>query len=214
MESPDRDQEFDDAAVDEPVHLPDHSLRRRLLRHGMRPMELAPIEHLLKPLYDPWYRECIECGAPLDRPGELHYVERALRSGEPIFEYALCESCVFRFQDDLSTESTERITVYWMQNFDLEARESCVAGTDDAQGLVDSCVFTGKKRDEIEEYQIWAWVQDGQLAVDGYSPALVSSAVIEDLQELLSKKTRDRFDNFIRDRLGLPPELQKLPIFL
>jgi len=214
MDDPDLHPEPLDDEPDAFELRPPAGVRRWLLRQDAQSRDLEPIRSLLSPLYDPWYRSCIECGGELGRNGDLYYLERALRRGEPIFEYALCENCVYSFQDDLSKQSLQKIYRYWLQNFDVERRQQVLEGSSDARGLVANCVFTDRPREELDEFQVWAWIRDGQLWVDPYSPAVISSEIIEQMSEQLSRQTRDRIDDFIRDRLGLPPELQNLPLLL
>lgn len=194
---------------------PSHDLRRQMLRRESVAMDLGPVRDLLAPLYHDWYHECIECGRSLDE-STYYYVERAVRRGEPLFEYALCEDCVYAFQDEISSESTRIITEYWLRHYDLDRRgdlRSESAGSS-ALPLLGECVFTHRPASEIDEYQIWAWMCGNQLSVDDYAPALCSTEIIESVAELLSKKTRERLDDFVRDRLGLPPELQQLPLLV
>jgi len=206
------ENEADDHLVELTIR-PTHDLRRQLLRRESVTMDLGPVRELLAPLYDDWYHECVECGRSLD-DDTYYYVERALRRGEPLFEYALCEDCVYSLQDDISDESVQTITNYWLRHYDLDRRTALRSDGKSALPLLGECVFTQRPTEEIEEYQVWAWMRGGRLSVDDFAPALCSTTAIEQVTELLSQKTRERLDDFVRDRLGLPPELQKLPLIL
>lgn len=222
MDRPDRDHRDSgrdrDAAdrreADGTEPAPDLDLRRWILRAGVRLMEMGEVGPLLEPLYDPWYRSCIQCGGALGRDGELYYVERALRSGEPLFEYAMCETCVLGLQDDLSHESRRKITDHWIEYFDVQGRRQRLYASRDPASLVDRCALYGRPREELDEFQIWAWAKGGRLAVDDYSPGILCPDAVEDIVGLLSRQTRDRLDDFVRDRLGVPPELESLPVLL
>lgn len=169
---------------------------------------------LLRPLASAWYVECIECGGDLTDPGATYYVERAIRGGEPLYEFAICESCLFDHEDEFSAESIRAIGNFWLQRADLDARDELVGAVENGDVLFDRCLLSQRQRDEIDEYQVFAWCRDGMFIADTTSPGVISGAVVEELLPLLSRKTRDTMDDFIRDHLGLPPELQKLPIFV
>ena len=206
----------DDAggAAEEIDPRPDRELRRRLQLLHARPLDMGSARELLQPLYGGWYRECVECGAPVGADDEPYYVERALRGSEPLFEYALCQPCVFAFQDDLSIESIRRIGRFWLEVQDLDDRLERLRSATDGASLMEVCLLSGRPRRELEEFQVWAWVRSGRLDVDEHAPGVVSGAVLDEVVELLSRRTRERLDDFVRDRLGLPPELHNLPILV
>jgi hypothetical protein len=193
---------------------PSESLQRAIHRLSSRPMAMGSVLPLLTPLYHGWYRECVQCGRLVGADGAPYYVERALRRGEPVFEYAMCESCVFGMQNDLSRESIERVTAYWMQHFDPEERQHRLGNGLDPGPLVEACILKRLPRADLDELQVWAWVENGRLMVDDHAPGILSGDAVEEIANLLSKRTRDRFDDFVRDCLGLPPELCNVPILI
>lgn len=193
---------------------PSSSLQRLIHRIGARPMAMGSVRDLLTPLFHGWYRECVQCGTLVGADGEPYYVERALRRGEPLFEYAMCDRCVFALQNELSRESIERVTAVWFASFDADARWRRLGDGLDPGPLVDACVLDGTPRAELEEFQVWAWVAEGRLFVDDYAPGILSGAAAERVAAVLSRSTRDRLDEFVRDRLGVPPELCNLPILV
>lgn len=193
---------------------PSANLQRLIHRLGARPMAMGSVRALLTPLFHRWYRECVQCGNAVGADGEPYYVERALRRGEPLFEYAMCDACVFALQSELSRESIERVTAVWYSRFDVDARWRRLGDGLDPGPLVDACVLEGTPRAQLEEFQVWAWVADGRLFVDDYAPGILSAAGAERVAAVLSRSTRDRLDAFVRDRLGVPPELCNLPILV
>jgi len=194
---------------------PDRRLRRRLRDLYARELPMGVLaKSLLKPLSTVWYVECVDCGRDLTDPGTTYYVERAIRGGEPMYEFALCETCLFDYEDEFSAESIRAIGDFWLEHANLEDRDALVESTENADALLERCLLNGGHRDALEEYQVFAWCRDGRLICDAGAPGLLSGAVIEELIPLLSRKTRDTMDDFIRDNLGLPPELQNLPVFV
>ena len=52
---------------------------------------------------------------------------------------------------------------------------------------------------------------DGRHLLFTYLPYMISVEGIDELIPLLSKKTRDRLDDFIEEFLGMPPEFRASP---
>ena len=194
---------------------PDRALRRRLREESARPLPMGTeVRALLKPFAADWYTECTQCGRAIGAPGETYYVERALRGDEPLFEFALCETCLNDFEDELSSESMLAIGRFWLRHCDLDDREERIEDAADADDLVATCLLSGEARTALDEFQVWAWCRDGQLLADPFAPAIVSGAMMERLGECLSQKTRDAMDGFVRDNLGLPPEMKTVPVLV
>ena len=194
-------------------YLPDHETRRRDREVHARLLPMGPsLRDLLRPLDGGWYTECLKCGLDLSTPGVTYYAERAFRDDEPLFEYALCDSCVFGFQDEFSPRSMETVQDFWERHIDRRARFARVTSTRDGDDLVERCLLSGVPRAELVEIQAWAWCRDEQILLDFDTPAFASGAIIGEVAELLSRETRDALDDFIREHLGLPPELRNLPL--
>lgn len=208
----DPDDLYDSESEDDPR--PSESLQRAIHRLGSRPMAMGSIRSLLTPLYHGWYRECVQCGRLVGADGAPYYVERALRRDEPVFEYALCETCVYGLQNEISRESIERLTAHWMQHFDPDDRQRRLQGALDPGPLVEVCMLKRIPRSQLDELQVWAWVENGRLMVDDYAPGILSGVAVEEIAQLLSKQTRDRLEEFVRDCLGMPPELCNVPILI
>ena len=74
---------------------------------------------------------------------------------------------------------------------------------------LDECLLSGKHLQDMETYQVYAHCTGTQLSMNrGYY--MLSDAVIEEIQELLSDKTRDELERFSDENLGVPPELKHL----
>lgn len=194
---------------------PDRALRRTMREQYAKILPMGETARgLLRPFATAWYVECVQCGRDLTDPGTTYYVERALRRDEPLFEFALCESCVYDFEDEFSQESIEAIGRFWLQRADFDDREDRIDLTENGDELVETCIVSGRPRRELDEFQVFAWCRDGQFVADGVTPGILSGEIIDELAEKLSRKTRESLDDFIRENLGLPPELHKLPVLI
>ena len=153
--------------------------------------------------------KCTVCEAPLDEDGTQYLIHKAFHREEVIFEYALCLPCRARMQEELSAESLERINAY-MDQYDMEARneEMLVDRGPDVSAWLSHCFITGRPVTGADEHHIYAFCDGPDLIFNGLPMAIVGD-VNEELNELLSQKTRDRLDGFVDEQFGLPPELKQ-----
>ena len=155
------------------------------------------------------FTKCTVCGADLREDGTPYLIHKAFHREEVIFEYALCLPCRARMMEELSKESIERINGY-MEQYDMEARaEELLADRGpDVSSWLSHCLITGRPVDEADEHHIYAFCDGPDLIFNGLPMALVGD-VNEEMNELLSQKTRDRLDGFVDEQFGLPPELKQ-----
>lgn len=143
-----------------------------------------------------------------------YFIEKAYRrfvdnqGEELLFEVAICMDCAFSMRSTLSKESVSNI-----QNFFFKQAIKRRSTMDDPEGFMENplreCLLNGKSVDEMKEYQIYAHCRGQEISMDG-GYYLLSDDIIEEIQSLLSKETRDELERFSDDNFGIPPELQKL----
>jgi len=170
-------------------------------------VEVPPVFHSF--LEEGPFTKCTVCEAPLDEDGTQYLIHKAFHREEVIFEYALCLPCRARMQEELSAESIERINAY-MDQYDMEARseEMLVDRGPDVSAWLSNCLITGRPVSEADEHHIYAFCDGPDLVFSGLPLAIIGD-VNEELNELLSQKTRDRLDGFVDEQFGLPPELKQ-----
>ena len=155
------------------------------------------------------FSKCTLCNGPLLEDGTPYLIHKAFHRSEVIFEYAMCLPCRAKMQEELSTESLERINQY-MDQFHMEDRNEQLLeeyGTEVAP-WVSHCFISGKPIKGEDEYHYYAFCDGPDLVFNGLPMALVGG-VDEELNELLSQQTRERLDGFVDEQFGLPPELKK-----
>ena len=155
------------------------------------------------------FAKCTLCDETLLEDGTQYLIHKAFHREEVIFEYALCLPCRARMMEELSKESIERINGY-MEQYDMEARagELLADRGPDVSSWLSHCLITGRPVDEADEHHIYAFCDGPDLIFNGLPMALVGD-VNEEMNELLSQKTRDRLDGFVDEQFGLPPELKQ-----
>jgi len=164
------------------------------------------------------FNKCLKCEAELLQSGTPYLIERVFVQQEPIVEYAMCEACVMASQSELSAESRQAVTDYMLSNLDVSQRlgrlsEWAEQDSDDASELMNRCLFSGTRAEDCREKQIAAWCQGDQMRVDHVFPMMISGVAIEELNGVLSEKTRGWIDDFVGDNFGMPPEFCDNPDF-
>ncbi len=173
--------------------------------------EFKPIPRVFHSfLTDEPFACCSMCGKPFGEE-DAHIVEKSYQGSEVIFEYALCYPCRYQLRDDLSKKSLELVAHFFEERVDVKRRrEQLIATFPDHEPWLEACILTGRRRSECESYNIYAECQAGDL-IFSYMPFMISSEGMEELEKVLSRKTRDRLDDFVRDVLGLPGDCLGLP---
>lgn len=155
----------------------------------------------------------MQCDAELLSSGRPYLIERVFRGTEPIIEYALCEACVEAAQQELSQESREAVARYLGERVDFAARLERLRNLQDAadedldpESWFSQCAVTGHNASDSRERQIAAWCEGSQMRIDHALPLMLAGPALEELQEVLSEKTRGWMNDFVSDNFGMPPE--------
>ncbi len=163
------------------------------------------------------FRKCTICGIELIESNLPYVIEKAIKNypedkkTDVIFEYAICIECVEETRNSLSKESLEKINNYMLNHTDLLTRRNFLLSGNNlnVNDWLSNCVVNNKPTEELPEYQIVCQCQ-GDKMLYTYMPYMLSCDVTEEIQELLSKQTKDELDRFYDENLGLPPDLKEL----
>jgi hypothetical protein len=160
--------------------------------------------------------------------GNVPYViEKARTQGEFVFEYALCADCVMRLLHEYSEESLERMRRFVQNEPGLEDAVvidqllwSLGQPTEDGLGApaspdaeaVDHCHRCGRRgADYDEEHTVMGLLVGTRLAMN---VSTICSPCAQGMEEILSRKTRDVHEDFVRRTFpGVPAGLD-LPVGL
>ena len=163
------------------------------------------------------FNTCIMCNNPLLEGSTQYHIEKSfkknLKTGEfeLIFEYALCINCQQKLAEEFSIETMERIKMYYdlYIDFDKRYQELTKDKIIDVNNWISHCVFTKKTIADLDEYHIGALCNGSYLILDAL-PFAISWDVINEMESLYSKKTKDVLDGF--EDLILPPDIrEKIP---
>lgn len=125
---------------------------------------------------------------------------------------AICLACREKICSELSADSTQRINAFVEERFDFEMRfhESQEWPENDIDRWLSNCVITKQPKESCTDYQIAGICFGDQLLIDG-TPLMISADAIEQMQRLMSKKTRDRLGEMVEDFFGMPSEFVDSP---
>lgn len=159
------------------------------------------------------FDHCKMCNKSLLEDNTEYLIEKAYRkfpdnNGEELlFEIAICMECAIKMRSELSKESIQNINRFFAEK--TMERQQQIMEQGPSYDPLNECLLSGKKMDAIQQYQIYAHCRNGELMIDrGYY--MLSDDIIEQIQNLLSKKTREELERFSDENLGVPPELKHL----
>ena len=153
-----------------------------------------PVPQILDSAYlEGPFAECVSCGSDLADPDVIYQIHKTWKSGEVVFEFALCANCAMDTMQDFSEESMERMEAYYGDHFRPR------------QGL-STCDFCGKEKAPDSEFTLGAGCRGGYLL----RPVIViCGECTAASQDNLSRKTRDAWGEFIdRTIPGVPHALE------
>jgi hypothetical protein len=169
------------------------------------------------------FTNCIACNCSLDKVP--HMVEKVRRrytgidTQTTIVEYAICIECGKKMHAKMSEESKARVEQFLMTKADPFKRVIVMnlGHKDDPKGWLQDCPVTKKPISDCMEYAYYGYCEGGELVMS-YWPMALSGEALEEMQELLSAKTREELDDFIGTHFGRPPDLRKAlldrPVFV
>jgi hypothetical protein len=162
------------------------------------------------------FTNCLVCKRDLLMP-DVHYsIEKAIRNypethtQDVIFEYAMCFECIEKLKDELSEESKKNITEYFDTHVNLNQRyEETQKYGEDFNEFISKCIVTGESIYKLNEYVLEAHCVGNKMALS-FMPYMVSDSAMDEIANLLSNKTIEFLDGFMKDNFDYPPEFKDI----
>ena len=143
------------------------------------------------------FRSCTRCGEGLYDFKHGYRVSKIYKGDEVIFEYALCTPCLHNIMEESSEESRKRLYDFQM------SRLRKVTGFDE-------CVLCDRLEEASmrSEYGL-VGICLGEAIVEANK---ICGLCMEDMSELVSKKTRESWDRFVEENFpGVPADFEPFP---
>jgi hypothetical protein len=152
------------------------------------------------------FTACSHCGQPFT-PAVDHLIEKMVVRGDVVYEFALCTTCTGGLQHQLSVDSRQTVRDWFDEHVPMGQRINALATREDRrpESWTERCLVTGLAAEDLDAYTLVGHARGGMLQL-GALPYLISAHCLEDLQEQLSKETRESRDRFLERYLGLPPQ--------
>ncbi|MGE9268356.1 MAG: hypothetical protein ACQKBY_09690 [Verrucomicrobiales bacterium] len=163
---------------------------------------IPPLFHSLE--HDAPFSNCLGCGRAFLDMVENYAITKAFRNGECVFEYALCQQCRLNLVAEFSEESKETMMNFLSDRVDLEARSTRLADEEEVEAWISHCVICESSASESPEHVIATAAHGEEMIFDPY-PMMVCGSCEEELQQSLSKQTRERWDRFVSENFPGPP---------
>jgi hypothetical protein len=147
---------------------------------------------------------CKICDTDLMEPGTNYLIEKAFKSGETIFEHALCLNCYTECHESMSEDSRQHIRDYFSERVNVEDRQKqCMEQhSTNHEKWIAHCMVKGFPVREVEEYQLYGFCIDKDLVFSG-APYVLCGEVIEEILELLSAETLGVMSDLSRKLFGI-----------
>lgn len=159
---------------------------------------------------------CISCDHDLMQGDRYYVIEKvfkrypAMHKTEVLFEYAICSICYDQMKDKLSSESMANLSSYMMTNTDFDGVHQRInEHPNEPEKWLTHCMIKGTSKEEMSEYQVGAFFKGDRLITNYMPPFMVGDLAMEEMNELLSKETKDEMDDFMDENFGVPPELRR-----
>ncbi len=154
------------------------------------------------------FRNCLICSSDLITNPSLYFINKCFLDSETIFEMALCLNCHQHLRSELSQSSLNRIQNY-LEEYQIEPRLNPNHGENAFEEQISNCLIKRRPSEPGEEIQIIAYCQGPELV--RHIPAMMLCwEAVQDMENLLSKETRDVMDGFTETYFG-PPSGAKKP---
>jgi hypothetical protein len=175
----------------------------------------AEIPDIFKNSQKEYFKNCSLCHCDLFQDNSFYFVERLFKKHisfnitEVLFEYAICFDCSENLKKELSEESKSNIEKYMLVHFPAAKRLKNLQRKRKLDHFIDQCAITKKAVNRIENYTLIGHFSANKMLLS-FAPFVLGEEIIEEMNELISAKTRKVLDNFMDKISDLPPELKQL----
>ena len=166
------------------------------------PFEMKPKGPIPEELYsfyeDRPFRICTRCGEGLYDFKHGYRVSKTYKGDEVIFEYALCNHCLHKIMEESSEETQKRLYEFQI------TRMRKTSGFDECE-LCDRPEEAAQR----EEYGL-VGICLGEQIVEANK---ICGLCMEEMNELVSTKTRESWDRFVDENFpGVPADFEAFPV--
>jgi hypothetical protein len=130
------------------------------------------------------FKTCSDCGGRVQETVAPYVIGKAWRDAEVVFEFALCMKCAIGLFSQYSEESKKNLAAYFLP----------LPGV--APSGLEACFRCGRSGPDLAEERSVEAVAFGDALAD--EPIVVCGPCTDGAEKVLSKKTKEAFDDFVR----------------
>lgn len=166
-------------------------------------------------LTDEPFENCSVCDRYLLDDGVVYFIEKAIDKSEIAFEYAMCLPCQMGLETELSEGSIKMIRHYLDEHIEPTRKSRLIEEFGlDHHPWIAGCVICDASWNAAAWKQLVGICDGPDLLFTEWAPLVICGNEAENLYKLLSKKTRDRLDDFVDEVLGNPAGSLDMPPLL
>jgi len=155
------------------------------------------------------FSNCCDCGCELIQSAQMYMVQKNYEGTECIMEYALCNGCKEKLDEQISGKSKEALFDFLFDHAEMvDAPDDYTA--EDSLKQIEECLTCGKERGKCKGYS-YSGLFVGSILVPGPMPMMICDECQETIAENLSEHTKDVKDKFYEENFPGPPNEMDLP---
>lgn len=156
------------------------------------------------------FSHCIDCEKYLLEDGTVYGVQKVYRGSEVILEFAHCGECYQKLFECYSRESQNNIWDFFLDRVDLVKRRKHLLKNawTDLDPWISNCVTCNTPKNELDQF-IVCGLCDGPDLLFYYLPYMICEQCELAINECLSKKSRDIWDEWIEQNFDVPPSVRQ-----
>jgi len=154
--------------------------------------------------HDEPFKTCLTCEQSFMEIDAPYTINKIFQGTECVFEYAICQPCRLKMIEAMSEKSRQHIQNFFETNPHFNARSEKLGESRDHTDWTRHCATCRTPLAEILNYSITCMGFGDDIAFDPY-PMMICSDCESQVQDGLSKASRDQWDKFILDHFDGPP---------
>ncbi len=155
------------------------------------------------------FTNCCDCKCELLSSAQMYMVQKSFSKDECVLEFALCDACKEKLDQQISKESREAIYDFLFDNTTI-LEPNVIDSTADPMLQLEECLACGKQRRDCNGYT-YSGLFVGTHLVPGPLPMMICDDCQGLIAENMSDHTRDMKEKFYADHFPGPPSEADLP---
>ena len=162
------------------------------------------------------FTHCSLCDINLQESQQLYIIEKSVKrypsmnAQEVIMEFVICMSCAIQMSESISEESKKVLDDFQEEKISILLEEKNIDNVDEyIKNQLSHCMFSKKNVSELEEYNMYCHCISDKMVLD-MSPMIVDTKILMEVNEKLSKQTKDDLRGYKDKIVDIPPEFEDI----